>query len=703
MFHMSGSGKSSLFMASLLNLQAFDIWRRSCVAEGNLASVIPEGRRAVMISSIEENSLVIQKLMKKLMWPTVGIIYQNSREADVEILTGILRNDDMTVAIAGIGCRSNGSIESFAHRTLRNLISEKPFGIIIIFDEDKLQKLFDYLRTDISGLKSMALSFIIFDPVVTNTLTADPWYTLIVLQISLEETAKLQELRTEIDKTAANSREIAKHALLYDAVMTAGTVIDTLASMGNWTGYSGSALNQSQLRAANGLEFNKELKKFKGTGLTGKIEFDEHGFRKKMPFHVMNLKNNVFEKIGSISEIGSVLLERQPVSNVDFDQQLKVNGHLKIVTILNEPYTMKRTFQNGTVEYYGLLIDIANALAKEANFTYSLYEVADGRYGHIDNGRWTGLIGDVLYKKADMALAALTITASREEVIHFNTPYMEVSIGLIKKKTNVAHLDLLLFMEPFTGVVWLLTLTACLFVGLFLFFVDAFSPFGWKQVGERATGRPGTEFNILNSIWFSMASILLQGPDNTPRSLSGRILVGCFWFYVLILTSSYTANLAAFFTSTKQTEQQVNLESLLKEGAQFTTIEHYALEQFLKTSNYKIYNRVHERMTIQKALASGLADALSKLEKDPSMYYLEEKPFIQWTINKKPCDLKIIDTTLPKTYFGIPVRKDSSTKPAISHAILKLLESGFLAERRFYYMDTLSECKETDDHQHGSM
>ena len=121
----------------------------------------------------------------------------------------------------------------------------------------------------------------------------------------------------------------------------------------------------------------------------------------------------------------------------------------------------------------------------------------------------------------------------------------------------------------------------------------------------------------------------------------GRILVGCFWFYVLILTSSYTANLAAFFTSTKQTEQQINIESLLKEGAQFTTIEHYALEQFLKSSNYKLYNRVHERMTIQKTLANGTKDALSKLEKDPSLYYLEEKPFIQWKVNKKPCDLKI--------------------------------------------------------------
>ena len=48
------------------------------MAEGNLASVIPEGRRAVMISSIEENSHVILNLMKKMMWPTVGIIYQSN-------------------------------------------------------------------------------------------------------------------------------------------------------------------------------------------------------------------------------------------------------------------------------------------------------------------------------------------------------------------------------------------------------------------------------------------------------------------------------------------------------------------------------------------------------------------------------------------------------------------------------------------------
>ena len=57
------------------------------------------------------------------------------------------------------------------------------------------------------------------------------------------------------------------------------------------------------------------------------------------------------------------------------------------------------------------------------------------------------------------------------------------------------------------------------------------------------------EFNLLNSLWFATASILQQGPDNTPLAPSGRLLASTFWFFILILISTYTANLAAFFTS----------------------------------------------------------------------------------------------------------------------------------------------------------
>lgn len=39
-----------------------------------------------------------------------------------------------------------------------------------------------------------------------------------------------------------------------------------------------------------------------------------------------------------------------------------------------------------------------------------------------------------------------------------------------------------------------------------------------------------------------------QGCDISPRSVSGRIVGSVWWFFTLILISSYTANLAAFLT-----------------------------------------------------------------------------------------------------------------------------------------------------------
>lgn len=82
-----------------------------------------------------------------------------------------------------------------------------------------------------------------------------------------------------------------------------------------------------------------------------------------------------------------------------------------------------------------------------------------------------------------------------------------------------------------------------------MYAMDYLSPFGYHTRAQAANNEPGNEFNLLNSLWFATASILQQGPDNTPLAPSGRLLASAFWFFTLILISTYTANLAAFFTS----------------------------------------------------------------------------------------------------------------------------------------------------------
>ena len=127
-------------------------------------------------------------------------------------------------------------------------------------------------------------------------------------------------------------------------------------------------------------------------------------------------------------------------------------------------------------------------------------------------------------------------------------------------------------------------------------------------------------------------------------------MVGGFWFYVLILTSSYTANLAAFFTSAKAKSQLLDLETVLKNGHQFTVVKDTALEQFLSKSDYQVYSRVYERMVALNDLPQDTDEATIRVRETKNMYYLEEKPFIKWRINKKPCDLEISEFSFIVTF-----------------------------------------------------
>ena len=51
----------------------------------------------------------------------------------------------------------------------------------------------------------------------------------------------------------------------------------------------------------------------------------------------------------------------------------------------------------------------------------TIVKVEDHQYGTLDQttGRWSGLVGDVLYKKANMAVAGMIRNYDRELVVDF--------------------------------------------------------------------------------------------------------------------------------------------------------------------------------------------------------------------------------------------------------------------------------------------
>lgn len=100
-------------------------------------------------------------------------------------------------------------------------------------------------------------------------------------------------------------------------------------------------------------------------------------------------------------------------------------------------------------------------------------------------------------------------------------------------------------------------------------------------------------WNTANGIWLTVGSIMQQGCDLLPKAASTRIALSLWFFFALIIISSYTANLAAFLTSSRlgvdiKSADDLAKQSKIKYGAVLggTTL------QFFKYSNFSTYQKM---------------------------------------------------------------------------------------------------------------
>lgn len=141
---------------------------------------------------------------------------------------------------------------------------------------------------------------------------------------------------------------------------------------------------------------------------------------------------------------------------------------------------------------------------------------------------------------------------------------MTLGISILFKKPEQKNPELFGFLRPLALVVWVYVIVAYLGVSLLLFFLARFSPFEWYNPHpcNRDSDLVENQFTVLNSMWFTVGSLMQQGCEIMPRATSTRLASGMWWFFTLVIISSYTANLAAFLTVARMVTPIENADDL---------------------------------------------------------------------------------------------------------------------------------------------
>ncbi|KAL8621469.1 hypothetical protein ACOMHN_058231 [Nucella lapillus] len=228
--------------------------------------------------------------------------------------------------------------------------------------------------------------------------------------------------------------------------------------------------------------------------------------------------------------------------------------------------------------------------------------------------------------------------------------------------------------------VWLCITVAYLGVSVALFVVSRFSPAEWHKSPNSRTGYKN-EFSFFNSLWFSMGALMFQGSDSCPRSVSGRIIGGAWWFFVLIIISSYTANLAAFLTMKRMIKPIESVDDLVKHPTiKYGVPESGATLQFFKTSEVPVYRQMYEYMINHpEVLTTRADDGIQRVRNSKGKYaFLTDSSAIEYANNREPCDTTTAGPKLNNKGFGIATPRGSELRDQITLAVLRLKEGGVL-------------------------
>ncbi|XP_065160773.1 glutamate receptor ionotropic, NMDA 2B-like isoform X2 [Atheta coriaria] len=485
-----------------------------------------------------------------------------------------------------------------------------------------------------------------------------------------------------------------------------------------------------------GDRFYKYLRNVSVEADTGKpnVEFTQDGVLRASELKIMNLrpgvsKQLVWEEIGAWKSWQREGLDIKdivwPGNSHTPPQGVPEKFHLKITFLEEPPYinlappdpvTGKCTMDRGVLcrvatdkeikevdmsqahrneSFYqccsGFCIDLLEKFSEELGFTYELVRVEDGRWGTNTNGKWNGLIADLVNRKTDMVMTSLMINSEREAVVDFSVPFMETGIAIVvAKRTGI--ISPTAFLEPFDAASWMLVGIVAIQAATFMIFLfEWLSPSGFdmKLSLNQNTPSASHRFSLFRTYWLVWA-VLFQAAVHvdSPRGFTARFMTNVWAMFAVVFLAIYTANLAAFMITREEyfefsgvDDSRLSRPFSHKPLIKFGTIPWSHTDSTIS----KYFKEMHNYMSkYNKTTVVKGVDAVLTGEMDAFIYDGTVLDYL--TAQDEDCRLLTVGSWYAMTGYGLAFPRNSKYIKMFNKKMLDFRENGDLERLRRYWM-----------------
>ncbi|PRQ56844.1 putative periplasmic binding protein-like I [Rosa chinensis] len=400
--------------------------------------------------------------------------------------------------------------------------------------------------------------------------------------------------------------------------------------------------------------------------------------------------NKFFEESPSIMK-GS---KKQLMSS---EKKLRIGVPVKVG--FKEFVRMEHDIETNTTHITGFSIDVFKAairgLPYKVHYEFIPFEDSHGNMA----GTYNDLVQQVYLKKYDAVVGDTTISANRSLYVDFTIPYTDLGVGVLVRKDEE---NMWVFLKPLSADLWITSAAFFILTGLVVWIIE-------RPINQEFQGSLSQQIGTI--FWFSFSTlvfahskhlitflliILIVFPTQqysssififyrfnllpNPGSWSTLLLVAgekllnnltkfvvIIWvFVVLILSSSYTANLASMMTM-KQIQMNSKVNYIVYQISSFTKLGFIDFT----CKGLKKFDQTEE----------AYVDALSRGSKHGGVSaIIDEIPYIKIFLAKYSSKYSMIKTKSTTNGFGFVFPKGSKLVHDISRQIEILREEGKLVQ-----------------------